>query len=97
GDVAFEEHALAGQNVTTPAPTYAAVGSTDPLMLAGGGVAGHPDGPAAGVRSLRAAWAAAVGGTPLERAAHEAADAGDTALQRLCPLSSTRSGPKAVS
>jgi ribulose-bisphosphate carboxylase large chain len=69
-----------GQNVTTPAPTYAAVGSTDLLMLAGGGVAAHPDDPAAGVRSLRAAWAAAVGGTPLERAAREAADAGDTAL-----------------
>ena len=49
-----------GQNVTTPGPTYAAVGSTDLLMLAGGGVAGHPDGPAAGVQSLRDAWAAAV-------------------------------------
>ncbi|WP_369201161.1 RuBisCO large subunit C-terminal-like domain-containing protein [Streptomyces sp. PU-14G] len=69
-----------GQNVTTAAPTYAAVGSTDLLMLAGGGVAAHPDGPAAGVHSLRAAWAAAVGGVPLESAAHAAAEAGDPAL-----------------
>ena len=51
-----------GQNVTTAAPTYAAVRSTDLLMLAGGGVAAHPDGPAAGVRSLRDAWTAAING-----------------------------------
>ncbi|GHA55408.1 RuBisCO large subunit C-terminal-like domain-containing protein [Streptomyces purpurascens] len=69
-----------GQNVTTPAPTFTAVGSTDLLMLAGGGVAAHPDGPGAGVRSLRAAWAAAVAGVPLEVAAHAAAEAGDPAL-----------------
>lgn len=69
-----------GQNVTTPAPTFTAVGSTDLLMLAGGGVAAHPDGPAAGVRSLRAAWAAAVDGVPLEVAAHTEAEAGDPAL-----------------
>ncbi|MFE3856150.1 RuBisCO large subunit C-terminal-like domain-containing protein [Streptomyces griseorubiginosus] len=69
-----------GQNVTTPAPTFTAVGSTDLLMLAGGGVAAHPDGPAAGVRSLRAAWAAAVDGVPLEVAAHAAAETGDPAL-----------------
>jgi ribulose-bisphosphate carboxylase large chain len=70
-----------GQNVTTAAPTYAAVGSTDLLMLAGGGVAAHPDGPAAGVRSLREAWAAAIDGVPLTRAARLAADAGNPALQ----------------
>jgi ribulose-bisphosphate carboxylase large chain len=70
-----------GQNVTTAAPTYAAVGSTDLLMLAGGGVAAHPDGPAAGVRSLREAWAAAIDGVPLPRAAQLAADAGNPALQ----------------
>ncbi|MFE9707620.1 RuBisCO large subunit C-terminal-like domain-containing protein [Streptomyces sp. NPDC005930] len=69
-----------GQNVTTPAPTFAAIGSTDLLMLAGGGVAAHPDGPAAGVRSLRAAWTAAVDGVPLSVAAHTAAQAGDPAL-----------------
>src|SRR6476620_4956992 len=69
-----------GQNVTTAASTYAAVRSTDLLMLAGGGVAAHPDGPAAGVRSLRDAWAAAVDGVPLQRAARLAADAGNPAL-----------------
>jgi len=69
-----------GQNVTTAAPTYAAVRSTDLLMLAGGGVAAHPDGPAAGVRSLRDAWTAAIDGVPLQRAAEVAADTGDPAL-----------------
>ena len=69
-----------GQNVTTAASTYAAVRSTDLMMLAGGGVAAHPDGPAAGVRSLRDAWAAAIDGVPLEKAAQLAADAGNPAL-----------------
>jgi ribulose-bisphosphate carboxylase large chain len=69
-----------GQNVTTPGPTFAAVGSTDLLMLAGGGVAAHPDGPAAGVHSLREAWVAAVAGTPVEEAAHARAAAGEPAL-----------------
>jgi ribulose-bisphosphate carboxylase large chain len=69
-----------GQNVTTPGPTYAAVESTDLLMLAGGGVAAHPDGPAAGVQSLRDAWAAAVAGVPVAEAARSRASAGDPAL-----------------
>jgi ribulose-bisphosphate carboxylase large chain len=58
-----------GQNVHTPGPTFAAVRTTDLLMLAGGGIIGHPDGPAAGVRSLRQAWAAAVAGDPVADAA----------------------------
>jgi ribulose-bisphosphate carboxylase large chain len=69
-----------GQNVHTPGPTFAAVGSTDLLMLAGGGIAAHPDGPAAGVRSLRQAWAAAVSGNPLADAAAAHAARGDSAL-----------------
>ena len=69
-----------GQNVTTPGPTYAAVKSTDLLMLAGGGVAAHPDGPSAGVQSLREAWAAAVTGVPLAEAASSRASAGERAL-----------------
>ncbi|SDO61193.1 RuBisCO large subunit C-terminal-like domain-containing protein [Geodermatophilus sp. DSM 45219] len=69
-----------GQNVHTPGPTFAAVGSTDLLMLAGGGIAAHPDGPAAGVRSLRQAWTAAVGGNPLADAAAAHAARGDSAL-----------------
>jgi ribulose-bisphosphate carboxylase large chain len=69
-----------GQNVTTPGPTYAAVQSTDLLMLAGGGVAAHPDGPAAGVQSLRQSWEAAVDGVPLTEAANSRAADGDPVL-----------------
>jgi len=69
-----------GQNVTTPGPTFDAVGSTDLLMLAGGGIAAHPGGPGAGVRSLRGAWAAAVEGEPLVQAARRRASDGDEAL-----------------
>jgi 3-oxoisoapionate-4-phosphate transcarboxylase/hydrolase len=71
-----------GQNVTTPELTFAAVPSTDVLMLAGGGVAAHPDGPAAGVQSLRQAWTAAVDGVPLLEAAQKRAVDGDDALLR---------------
>ncbi|MCW3493249.1 RuBisCO large subunit C-terminal-like domain-containing protein [Microbacterium sp. SSM24] len=39
--------------------TYAAVGTTDLLVLAGGGIHGHPGGAAAGVASMRDAWASA--------------------------------------
>jgi len=56
------------------------VGSTDLMMLAGGGVAAHPDGPGAGVRSLRQAWEAAVAGVPLKAAAQQQAQAGDVSL-----------------
>ncbi|SDY77256.1 RuBisCO large subunit C-terminal-like domain-containing protein [Herbiconiux ginsengi] len=42
--------------------TYAAVGTTDLLVLAGGGIHGHPDGAAAGVASMREAWASAESG-----------------------------------
>ena len=39
------------------------------LYMAGGGIMAHPDGPAAGVRSLQKWWAAAVEGLTLEQAA----------------------------
>jgi ribulose-bisphosphate carboxylase large chain len=71
-----------GQNVHTPGPTFAATGSTDLLMLAGGGIAGHPGGAAAGVRSLRQAWAGAVSGSPLADVAATHAAQGDDALAR---------------
>lgn len=45
--------------------TYAALGSTDLMYLAGGGIVAHPDGPAAGVASLREGWEAAMAGIPL--------------------------------
>jgi ribulose-bisphosphate carboxylase large chain len=46
-------------------PTFALTGSTDVLMLAGGGILGHPGGAAAGVTSIREGWEAAVSSTPL--------------------------------
>lgn len=47
--------------------TYARTGRTLDLMyLGGGGIHGHPDGPAAGVRAIRQAWAAAEAGVSLE-------------------------------
>ncbi|WP_207453978.1 RuBisCO large subunit C-terminal-like domain-containing protein [Herbiconiux sp. SYSU D00978] len=39
--------------------THAATGTTDLLVLAGGGIHGHPDGAAAGVSAMREAWASA--------------------------------------
>jgi ribulose-bisphosphate carboxylase large chain len=45
--------------------TYAALGSTDLIVTAGGAIVAHPDGVAAGVSALREAWDAAVAGIPL--------------------------------
>ncbi len=42
--------------------TYRELGSTDLLYVCGGGIMGHPDGIAAGVQSVRQAWAAAAAG-----------------------------------
>jgi ribulose-bisphosphate carboxylase large chain len=71
-----------GQNVHTPEPTFQAVGTTDVMMLAGGGIAAHPDGPGAGVRSLRQAWAAAAASRPVAEAADDLDQQGDSALLR---------------
>lgn len=60
-----------GQWAGTAAATYEHVGSTDLLILGGGGVHAHPDGSAAGIASLRQGWEAAVAGVPLERYAAE--------------------------
>lgn len=48
--------------------THAAVGTTDLLVLAGGGIHGHPDGERAGVESMRAAWESAERGEHIEDA-----------------------------
>lgn len=48
--------------------THAAVGTTDLLVLSGGGIHGHPDGAAAGVASMRDAWTSAARGESLETA-----------------------------
>lgn len=44
---------------------YAATRTTDVLHLAGGGIIAHPDGIAAGVRSMQQGWEAAMAGAPL--------------------------------
>jgi len=58
-----------GQTVRQAAGTFAALGTTDLIFAAGGGILAHPDGPAAGVAALREAWDAAIAGRPLEAAA----------------------------
>ena len=49
--------------------TYRRSKTVDLLYMAGGGIMAHPDGPAAGVRSLQKWWEAAVEGLTLEQAA----------------------------
>ncbi len=49
--------------------TFRRTKTVDLLYMAGGGIMAHPDGPAAGVRSLQKWWEAAVEGLTLEQAA----------------------------
>lgn len=58
-----------GQWAGTVPQTHAAIGSTDLLFLAGGGIMAHPGGPAAGVESIREAWRAVVAGEDIAAAA----------------------------
>ncbi len=55
-----------GQSAAQAVDTFAAIGTTDLIFAAGGGIMGHPDGIAAGVASLRQAWEAAAAGATLE-------------------------------
>jgi ribulose-bisphosphate carboxylase large chain len=55
-----------GQTARQAPPTYAALGTTDLLFAAGGGIMAHPGGARAGVLSLRQAWEAAIQVVPLE-------------------------------
>jgi len=48
--------------------TFRRTKTTDLLYMAGGGIMAHPDGPAAGVQSLRKWWDAAVEGLTVEQA-----------------------------
>ncbi len=52
-----------GQTVHQAAATLAAAGSPDLLVTAGGGIVAHPDGVAAGVAAMSAAYEAAMSGT----------------------------------
>jgi ribulose-bisphosphate carboxylase large chain len=58
-----------GQSARQVPATYAALGSSDLIFAAGGGIMAHPGGPAAGVRALRQAWDAALGGVEQSEAA----------------------------
>ena len=51
-----------GQSAVQPPETYRRLGTADCIYAAGGGIMAHPDGPAAGVQSLRDAWDAAIAG-----------------------------------
>ncbi|QOR40880.1 ribulose 1,5-bisphosphate carboxylase [Billgrantia diversa] len=62
------------QTVHQASNTFKALGSTDLIYTCGGGIMGHPNGVAAGCRSIRAAWAAAASGTPLGEHAHQEPD-----------------------
>lgn len=54
-----------GQSARQAPETFRALNSTDLIYAAGGGIMGHPMGPAAGVRSLQQAWEAATLNIPL--------------------------------
>lgn len=58
-----------GQWAGTVTVTLNAVPTGDLLFMAGGGILAHPGGPAAGVRSIRQAWAACRAGETLDAAA----------------------------
>jgi ribulose-bisphosphate carboxylase large chain len=60
-----------GQTGLQAHDTFAALGSTDLIFTAGGGIFGHPSGISAGVEALRAAWDAVVAGIPLARQAEK--------------------------
>ena len=55
-----------GQSAVQPPETYRQLGRADCIYAAGGGIMAHPDGPAAGVQSLRDAWDAAIAGIPAQ-------------------------------
>jgi len=55
-----------GQWAGTAPLTYERIRTVDVMHLAGGGILAHPDGPAAGVESMKQGWEAAVRGIPLE-------------------------------
>jgi ribulose-bisphosphate carboxylase large chain len=69
--------------------TYEALGNADLMYVCGGGIMGHPDGPAAGVEHLKQGWEAAMAGIPLAEYAedHEELRRG---IERFGPVGSGR-------
>lgn len=55
-----------GQWAGTAEITYARTKTVDVMHLAGGGILAHPDGPTAGVESMKQGWEAAMCGIPAE-------------------------------
>lgn len=55
-----------GQSAVQPPETYRLLGNANCIYAAGGGIMAHPDGPAAGVQSLRDAWDGAIAGIPAQ-------------------------------
>ena len=53
-----------GQTAKQAAGTFAALGTTDLIFAAGGGIMAHPGGPGEGVRALKEGWEAAMAGIP---------------------------------
>ena len=62
------------QTVHQARPTFQQLQSTDLIYTCGGGIMAHPDGVAAGCRSIRAAWEAASIGVSLEDHAKQEPD-----------------------
>ncbi len=60
-----------GQSARQAPGTYAGLNSADLIVTAGGGIMAHPDGPGAGVSSLRQAWEATMAGVSLDDYARE--------------------------
>jgi ribulose-bisphosphate carboxylase large chain len=63
-----------GQSARQAPDTFKALGSMDLIYACGGGIAAHPGGAAAGVRSLHQAWEAAAAGVPLAEFARDHAE-----------------------
>lgn len=55
-----------GQSAVQIDETYQRAGDANCIYAAGGGIMAHPDGPPAGVQSLRDAWDAAMAGIPAQ-------------------------------
>lgn len=54
-----------GSTIHEAEPTFVGAGTTDLIYACGGAIFGHPGGLAAGCRSIREAWDAAIAGVPL--------------------------------
>lgn len=76
----------AGQSAATAQKTHDLVADDRLMVLAGGGISGHPEGIAAGVAAMQDAWAAIAAGEPVaERARRDGHEALSRALDHFGP------------